>query len=316
MTTRTLTKEQFSDNTTIDGNRLEKALEDTRERFNKLQAKDIDYWVENRFNSGFTPRVRTGVTDADNQHYEGPFIWNFKGTIPADLDNIEPNNAFRYKGCGTLNAATGQVVDNGTDNDLGWLWTSTKHFSVPTIINDVTMFGIFDDKMVVGGTLATEAWFWNSWQSSGDYAEDFHLWICVDNPLNTGDTFQRNSEVHLWTISAKSLLMNNYENVQSYTLSGENVAYNPALGASEQRVNALACRLTDLNIPVFAGSRVRFVFGIPGERVQADDTWSSGIATGLGYSNTSDVYTNPKASFANNIWSFNMSVLQPLERNK
>jgi len=318
MGTRTLTKEQLSNNTTIDGNRLEKALEDTKERFNELYAKDIDFWVENRFNASFTPRIRTGASDTFNQHYEGPFVWNYRSSVPDDLDDIPPNNAFRYKGSARIDPLTGQTLSRDF-TDTGWFWTSTKYFSTPTIINDVTMFGMFDDKMDASGILDTESWFTNTWKGSfNSYQDDFHLWICVDNPLNTGDTFQRNSEVHLWTISARSLLLNSLEYIQTYSESNENAKYNPALTSpADQRANALACRLTELNIPVFANSRVRFVFAIPGISDSAYIDWQEGTApVNSGYANPNEAYTSPRPSFANNIWSFNMSVLQPLARNK
>ena len=141
MSNRTLTKEQLSDNTTIDGNRIEKALEDTKERFNKLHAKDIDFWVENRFNASFTPRVRLGASDTFNQHYEGPFIWNYRSSVPDDLDDIAPDNAFRFKGSARIDPASGQPL-SADFTDTGWFWTSTKYFSVPTIINDVTMLSL------------------------------------------------------------------------------------------------------------------------------------------------------------------------------
>jgi len=42
MTNRTITKHQFSDQTTIDGNRIEDALQDVQNRFNSLEFKDIE----------------------------------------------------------------------------------------------------------------------------------------------------------------------------------------------------------------------------------------------------------------------------------
>ena len=55
--TRLMTDEQFSDGTTIDGNRVDKAMEDTVERFNNLELRDMaNRFFPCHYVSGFTPQ--------------------------------------------------------------------------------------------------------------------------------------------------------------------------------------------------------------------------------------------------------------------
>lgn len=55
--TRLMTDEQFSDGTTIDGNRIDKAMHDTVERFNNLKQRDVaNRFMPCQYVSGFTPQ--------------------------------------------------------------------------------------------------------------------------------------------------------------------------------------------------------------------------------------------------------------------
>ena len=55
--TRLMTDEQFAEETTIDGNRLDRAMEDTVSRFNSLELRDVERrMMPCHYVSGFTPQ--------------------------------------------------------------------------------------------------------------------------------------------------------------------------------------------------------------------------------------------------------------------
>lgn len=321
MTIRQITKEQFSSGTTIDGSRIEKALDDLYNRYNDPMFQDIDGWVENKWCWGFTPKIResggTGYVNGalTDGFYQGPFVFIFRSQMPAPfLEGVEPNNKFRFKGVGILDE-TGAPRTFSAVQDISWFWTSTQVFTKPAILQDFTVFGLFDDYTTGTGD-ATDRYFANAWKGTveeeEEYDNKFHVWVIVDNPLNTGDTFIRNSEVHVWGTSAEGLLMNPSTVI---TTPNQDLAFDYFNG--DMAINGNAIRLTDLNIPVFAGARVRFVLGLPGLEANQD---GEGIIPGnftAPYDNETDAYDTTiekRPTWANNIWSMNVSVLEPLER--
>jgi len=94
------------------------------------------------------------------------------------------------------------------------------------------------------------------------------------------------------------------------------------LGGSQAlvRVNGLAARLTDLNIPVFVGSRVRFVVGLPGGLVDPTvdpNIQDAGAGTSTWLQDPSGVGPGAvaRATWSNNIWHLNWSAFEPMENN-
>jgi len=297
MTNRTITKHQFSDQTTIDGNRIEDALQDVQSRFNSLEFKDIDSWVEVPYYWANTPVLVT--LDGNNgvnpkPIYYGPWTWIFRSYMPNDIDNEPPNNPFRIKSCSKTDPATGQPVD--------------------TILNEFTVMGLFDATMA--GT--DGSYFYpNTWYDNGSdsYVKDIQMWVIVDNPLNTGDTFIRNNEVHMWGFDEGTFLMSNDQGTAPNPVGGQEfLNYRP--DGTAPKVNGCGFRLQNLNIPLFAGSRVRFVIGIP----SLDDRASGDFPNNTGQSSGAQNYQADPWSDKTvppqilNIWTVNVSTLQPLEK--
>ena len=321
MTNRTITKHQFSDQTTIDGDRIEDALQDVQNRFNSLEFKDIDAWVEVPYYWANTPVLVTlngnnGIND--KPIYYGPWAWVFRSYMPNDIDNEAPNNPFRIKSCSRTNRLTGQpIADPGVSDiiDTSWIWTTTKYFDKPTILNDFTVMGLFDATMA--GT--DGSYFYpNDWFDRGGtelYVQDVQVWIIVDNPLNTGNTFIRNNEVHMWGFDEGTFLMSNDRSTAPINFGGQEfLNYRPDTIAP--RVNGCGFRLQNLNIPLFAGSRVRFVIGLPSLDDDATGDFPNNTGQAPGTTNYTDVpWTDlPVCPQTLNIWTVNVSTLQPLEK--
>lgn len=314
MTTRNITKHQFSVNTTIDGNRIEGALQDVQDRFNSLQFKDVDAWYENRFHFATTPALIT-TQAADFVTYT-PWVYIDRSKMPNDIDGEAPNNPFRFKGCGRLDPEDGTPDFNETNfYDMAWFWTTTKFFDVPTILNDFTIFGLFDSIFTQPpGTQQDGVWYFNNIfrnRLTEIFTEDVQLWIIVDNPLNLGDTLVRNSEIHMWGASAGSFIMSgDLENPPAQLANGE-----PAWASSSTRHNGAAFRVQNLNIPVFAGSRVRFVIGLPAfKRESGDDITTLDGSADAPFNEDAFWTDSTLPPWANNIWTMNISVFEPLRK--
>ena len=315
MSNRTITKHQFSNQTTIDGNRIEGALQDVQNRFNSFEFKDIDAWVEVPYYWANTPAL---VDSGNNDDiYYGPWAWVPRSYMPNDLGNEPPNNPFRIKSCSRTDPDTGLPVypPSLLNFDIGWLWTTTKYFDKPTIINDFTVIGLFDAALGAGVPLKIDGgyYFNNTWFLADEWFRHVMIWIIVDNPLNTGDTFIRNNEVHMLGLDEGTFIMSNDLGVVPANNGyGQNITWRP--DAVLDRTNGGAFRLQNLNIPLFSGSRVRFVVGLPGVNdTAAVDFPNDSGQTDLEYDGNlwTDDPTNPQA---NNIWTVNVSTFQPLEK--
>ena len=63
---RTLTDEQFSDGTTIDGTRIDQALQDSVEHFNEVPAGDASTrMTQQQFVFGYQPAMYTSMPDTE-----------------------------------------------------------------------------------------------------------------------------------------------------------------------------------------------------------------------------------------------------------
>lgn len=318
MSNRTITKHQFSDQTTIDGNRIEGALQDVQNRFNSFEFKDIDAWVEVPYYWANTPALVD--SSQNNDIYYGPWAWVFRSYMPNDLDNEPPNNPFRIKSCSRTDPDTGLPIyppSSEVSFDTGWLWTTTKYFDKPTIINDFTVMGLFDAALddTDLGKIDGGYYFNNKWydEPSEEWFRHVMIWIIVDNPLNTGDTFIRNNEVHMWGFDEGTFIMSNNLGVVpvNYTY-GQNITWRP--DAVVDRTNGGAFRLQNLNIPLFSGSRVRFVVGLPGANDLVADDFPNFTGQAIGEYDGNLWSDNPTNPQANNIWTVNVSTFQPLEK--
>tara|TARA_R110000796_G_scaffold168018_1_gene284903 strand:- start:169 stop:921 length:753 start_codon:yes stop_codon:yes gene_type:complete len=244
---------------------------------------------------------------------------------PEGSATLSPNNPFRFKGAGLSSATTGQPISinaplAGLTAGLNWYWTTTQYYKQPVILQELIMYGLFDDK--IGGITPAEQWFTNDWGMSRNIGlEDWAMWIVIDNPQNTTSTFLRNNEIHLWSCNSMGLMMNEIVGPTN-SASNENVPYNPTLTVAQQKINGCEAKITDINIPIPAGSRVRFVFALPSWEATPStplQTTYTGTMSGEPYNNPNLVGNaldaeNRRPTFANNIWCLNIAVLEPMER--
>ena len=183
---------QFSDDTTIDGNRLDGMLQLLINRFNRLLPRDIERnWTETTIVTGYQPANITGATYPSGI---GPWlnVLNESGD-PApqapDAPSYFPTNKWR---------ARGTEFDSIVPGSAGYqrCWTQSLMITKPVILTGVSLSMRTDT--------AVSSDFDNDFQydadpppgfSNGDSVQDFQLEVAVDNPFTPENRSQSNCEV-------------------------------------------------------------------------------------------------------------------------
>ncbi len=187
---RVITDEQFTDGTTIDGSRLQKALKDMETRFNNIPRGDLStQWLPTQFIAGWSPQR----PDLPRYH---TWPWhrslNFEQDIlidAGDIDNV--TNRHREKGY-RVPGIDPDFIEPGLQlAETQLIWDQTFFFSDPVILVDWTLFLITDSTQVLN------RYYTNDWTftgpdtpdgfSIGDLTKDLILNISVDSDLDRED---------------------------------------------------------------------------------------------------------------------------------
>lgn len=161
---RTLTDEQFSDGTTVDGSRLDNALDESVEHFNSIPEGDVSTrFTKTQYIFGYQPAPYTGTPNNSSGNVsfealrgtvEGSLLpWNFitnndntaaevSGAPPTYGNKMTPTagfqNKWRIKGtnyhsqAGVTGGAIEPVTNSGQWADAAWesAWTDTASGAV------------------------------------------------------------------------------------------------------------------------------------------------------------------------------------------
>lgn len=261
---RDITDHQFSDGSTIDGDRIDGALEDITRRFNKIPPGDLKKrYVQSQIIQGWTPqdisvteRHHLPWMEAKNEWYQRN--WYNSVVVPTETDpNIQ--NPLRVKACSipgtehqnhfTLNPRSQQFV-----------WASVMQVNDPIILRN---WSLLLETTNVG--MAT-TWYANGWtygnppppgHVNAEMSQDLALIIDVDSPFQPEN---RSKAEVVWNRSRFVLLRDKFSSNPLPNSGGfTDLAPNPYPNGSP---NGMACSF-DLNIPIRAGARIRWSVVIP-----------------------------------------------------
>tara|TARA_R100001086_G_scaffold232486_2_gene153703 strand:- start:3651 stop:4436 length:786 start_codon:yes stop_codon:yes gene_type:complete len=231
MSIRYISKQQFSDGTTIDGNRLEDALQKLEQLSDNVPLSAIKTrFTQSQIVFGFSPILDVGNARRDPYF---PIV----NTGPVEI-----NNTYRYKGT-SANTSTGL---------LGW--ESSTTFDHPVIIHNLTYAMLQDD--------AAGSPYQLPGHSSGTYvpptAGQVEVHIYVDSEYTPSDRTQSDMEIHKQNFTTDAWLL---------TSSGLSGTPTTVMSPDYPGGNATGwfISLKDLNIPVRAFGRIRMVLLIPDE---------------------------------------------------
>ena len=217
-------REQFSEGTTIDSDRIQGALDTVEARINEIPRGDIlPRYVEQTIHAGFMPSAGANT-------FYGP--WNpIRNTpsnvVAAGVDKIE--NPLRIKGCYNTAIGTG-------GSQFAWS-TSVNHIR-PCIITELHF------------NMLTDSWL-SLWGGTGDSA---HVLISVDSDsdkndrhLNSFEAVKHNFSDSSWRFRRGAVLppVVDMRPAHTYDIQGGIVS------------------LVDLRVMIPAGARVRYQLVLP-----------------------------------------------------
>jgi len=149
MSTRKITKEQFSDGTTIDGNRVEEAMDNIEERFNNIPKGDVrSRYVQNQYVLGFEPQVQVNYAQSNALPWMTSLNTGLVALLPtegavavtSETDQAPsgfPYNDERVKGTMPVGGWGSLGLTTYTEGGIGWVWSISHIFNKPVIIQDV-----------------------------------------------------------------------------------------------------------------------------------------------------------------------------------
>jgi hypothetical protein len=242
---RELTKEQFADGTTIDGNRIDIGVGDVVDRFNNIQPRDLKKrWVPNTIISGWAP---SQFYNFNNQ--ERPLPW------------VGGSNSI------SASVATGTTAPDAVLNDyivkgmpLAQDYMSQSiHTSNPIIIQHVDAMFLLDDPA------EPNAYFVGAWETPPApviVSDDISVVVQVDNEFNK-ELRSMDSKV----VARSSFVLNNEQitvntrptNAALFAAGDDMIP----VGFTGGAFTGVHVRMRGLNIPIRRDARVRFFVSIP-----------------------------------------------------
>jgi hypothetical protein len=241
---RKLTKLQFSDKTSIAGEKLDAAWQDVVERFNLLDISDLKTKsFEDQFVFGYRGAVVDWEPDGVGTGHPRELPW-LPGALLRNPDDVSPT---RFKG-----ADFPGVNPNGYGKWYNWeiCWHAGED---PQVLDAVDMTLDVD----AAGTYYPNNWQWTANTPPGlnadDYVEDVGFEVIIDHPLNPDDPSAGSVVLYRAGISVQAELV---DPTQPYGSS-----MSPAFPGGD--FCGVWLRASDLNIPIPAGARVRLIMLIP-----------------------------------------------------
>ena len=246
MSIRVFTDQQFSDGTTIDGNRLERAMQELEDRLDEVPDGDIrNRWTQTQLVAGWAPTVLAGATASVGSR---PWlrIYNYFRDEFSYTSTEASQNNYRLKGTKVEHIDPTQWNTVTPDDDTQYAFTQSIVFSKPVIIH------AFDVLMMQDTTTSSPAPAYKFGGAASTPGIDIQ--ISVDNPWSPEDRTQNDMEVHVYNFD---------DTFQRFSLSPAAATQDmtPAFPGGDN--DGVAVTKNDLAIPVHQGARVRFSVTIP-----------------------------------------------------
>lgn len=359
---REITDEQFTEGTSIDGSRLDAAMDDVVDSFNNIPKRGMGRrFVQTQYVAGWQPWSSADRTAGEinyGQQHRMPWMPTinapvsvpapsplgtlFDGTAVNISSNDQVKNWHRFKGCEIPG-----IYQNLENMDslawvlpeevwgLQWAWSRNIHFSKPVIIRDLALH-IHVDR----GT-ATERPYQNTMLYSdiggatlegappgfavGDSSHDLVVMIDVAHPFTPEDTNMRSVVLQSRNFGLKnSAFSQGALGVLSSTAPTYNDMSPTFRGGpdndSQETVGGALHRMSGLNIPIPAKSRIRLAVIIPqyGPALNTDQTAGASKPYESGWGNY-DVGGAPqryRQPWSTQSYSATLTVLEEVLRGK
>jgi hypothetical protein len=261
---RHISKEQFADGTTIDGSRIDNAMQDLVEHVNRVPHGDVkDRWTQTQYVMGWSPAKLRVLDQADTRL---PWMQAFNNdnqlaTITG-APAVSPDayqNPQRVKGYGVraispdLEGSAVAAIKNGVQ----YVWSAPIHLGASAIIKSLDVFFMLD----------TNAPGLHPYQNTYRFSalplgvsdvntRDVSVQILVDRPVAYGSENRRLNQV---VSNKRDFAINTAQMLHTPALPTQDMFPGPYPGGN------LSGRwfVVDVNEPVPEGSRVRLAIVIP-----------------------------------------------------
>jgi len=231
---RTITKEQFSDGTTIDGNRIEQAMQELEEICDQVPG----YYVKRRF-------VQNQITVGFSPFQQAPYNQQVPALSGGGFVTGVTTNVERWKGYKILSQPIADV-----ENVV--FWETSFNVNNPAIVHAL-------DCIMMQCTASPTPTYQLPGGGSGSYVPpivaDVQLFMAVDAPFVVEDRSQSDVLIHKYGMDMRAWLITP-DPKTSFTVE---MTPNYPGGAE----SGWALTLDNLNLPLPAKSRVRVALGIP-----------------------------------------------------
>tara|TARA_R100001594_G_scaffold97303_1_gene131558 strand:+ start:1543 stop:2349 length:807 start_codon:yes stop_codon:yes gene_type:complete len=230
-------REQFSEGTTIDSDRIQGALDTVEARINEIPRGDIlPRYVEKTMHLGFLP---SGIGS--------PYPWGPLYNLPsfvtaAGTDKVA--NSLRVKGCYNGNIGSPSAVDPFTGRTRQqYVWSTGVQYPRPCIISGLHFSMVGDTEHSFYGLIGSDA---------------NHVLVSVDSDSDGGDRHLNSFEVVKHHFSDDSWL---FRRGQSLLPAGDaTVDMQPE---HPDNLVGLFVSFSNMGVAVPAGARVRYQLVIP-----------------------------------------------------
>ena len=250
MSTRHITKEQFSPNTTIDGARIAKVLDELEQRVNNVPLGDIEYQRAMQYMILNCLTAKTSSWNAA-QSFRSPF--NDAGSQDNAGAVINAGSEERAKGLITGDEAFPSAAAGNNEPIIAW--TAATQFPKPVVIDTISIVLEADDDYEtewVGGTLFAA----NQW------SQRVHLLIDTDDLVSSEDRTLNSVEFHLHSFDEQrwlAPLLGTTPATDMQPLASDNT-----YTATADGFPTLVLTRQGLNIPIHQLARVRFRVALVG----------------------------------------------------
>lgn len=287
MSIRRLTDEQFANGTTIDGDRISRAMQAVQDFINGIPRRDLT----NRFMQTQMVITYTPMTEDANLYmihaasYAAPQTVMKAPFLPIYNGSSETTNESRLKGTALpfdeRASAPNWTYGIATKTNQG-AWTISFALGRPAILYavDVTLAcdqsvanAEWDHPLKYGSPSAYDG------RTAGGYAKDLQLGVTIDNPFNPESMISNSQIYHRSEFSLEGSVMHPSDATLLNTYTDMQPQFSTLSGAvTKDFVNSLQYSIADLNIPLPIDSRLRASLVLPFLRGIGTtfDPWSAG----------------------------------------
>ena len=277
---RHFTSQQFSDGTTIDGDRLEKSLQDLEDYINNVPDGDFkNRWLQSQFVLKYLPWTAAADAQFIADGAPGGSFMPFPFLPVYNYGSVGIYNPFRLKG-NRLDYQT-PYSTTGLYGSHQAAWTTAFMIGEDPIIIDAVdlVMNSYDTEYVNSYEYGSSP---PNDRASGESVNDIHLIVSVDSTFTPNIQTQNNIVYHRYNFDAQDcfVLGKGLPAVTSFDSDMQPTLNTGDLAGANQGIGfgtTIHVQDKNLSIPLPPFSRVRFSLALPdaGTGGAATDPWGS-----------------------------------------